>query len=173
MKKITAFAFCLLCTVLAVGQENAFNRLDFLIGDWGGNGSGFGNNKSKIESSFHYVMDGKYIEVVNDSKFEPTEKKPEGEHHIDKGFISYDSNRQLIVFRQFNIEGFVNQYVLNDSISNDSTLVFETEDIENLNGGKARWTIKKLSTTEFETIFEVKFPGREFMCFGTNNLTKK
>ena len=68
-------------------------------------------------------MDGKYIEVMNDSKFAPTEKKPNGEHHVDKGFISFDKQRNLIVFRQFHVEGFVNQYTLNDSLSNDTKLV--------------------------------------------------
>jgi len=42
--------------------------LDFLIGEWTGTGSGFGNEKSQIESEFNYIMDGKYIEILNDSK---------------------------------------------------------------------------------------------------------
>ena len=45
--------------------------------------------------------------------------------------------------------------------------------IENLSAGKARWTIKKKSETEFEDIFEVLFPGEEFRCLGTNNLIKR
>lgn len=155
------------------GQSNPFDKFSFLIGEWSGVGSGFGNNKSEIESSFKFVMSRKYIEVINDSKFEPSEKNPEGEHHIDKGYISYDKTRAAIIFRQFNIEGFINQYILNDSLSNDSILIFETEIIENLPKGKARWTIKKVSETEFETIFDVSFTGDEYMCFGVNKLKKK
>lgn len=159
---------------VAFGQNNPFDRLDFLIGEWTGTGSGFGNEKSKIESEFNYVMNGKYIEVLNDSKFDPTESKPDGEHHIDKGIISYDKSRKVIVFRQFHIEGYINQYVLNDSLSNDTVLVFETEIIENFPpGGKARWTIKKVGTKQIETIFDVSFPGKKYACFGTNVLTKK
>ena len=112
--------------------------------------------------------------MINDSKFEPTDKKPEGEHHIDKGFISFDKQRKCIVYRQFNIEGFVNQYVLNDSLSIENTLIFETETIENfMPGGSARWTIKKADNNTIETIFEVSFPGGEFTCFGENSLTRK
>lgn len=167
------FLGCVLLLSQSFGQYNPFDKFNFLIGEWSGTGSGFGNEKSKIESSFNHVMDGKYIEVINDSRFEPTEKKPEGEHHIDRGFISYDKSRDKIVFRQFNSEGFVNQYILNDSLSNDSILIFETEIIENLPEGKARWTIKKLSETAYETTFDVSFTGDEYTCFGVNSLIKK
>lgn len=41
-------------------------------------GSGFGDDTSKIESSFQLVMNEQYIEVKNESWFEPTEKNPNG-----------------------------------------------------------------------------------------------
>jgi hypothetical protein len=119
-------------------------------------------------------MDGQYIEVKNESWFEPTEKKIKGEHHIDKGFISFDKSRNTIIFRQFNSEGYINQYFLNDTLSNDAILVFETEIIENfMAGGKARWTIKKVSENKIETTFDVSFPNKEYTCFGSNVLEKK
>lgn len=155
------------------GQSNSFDKISFIIGEWSGKGSGFGNDKSQINSNFQLVMDGKYIEVKNESIFEPTEKKPEGEHHIDKGFISYDKSRGEIIYRQFNNEGYYNQYVLNDSISNENILVFETEFIENfVPNGKAKWTIKKINENEIETVFDVSF-GNEYSCFGTNKLIRK
>ena len=166
----------LLCFITAVSttQDNEFERIEFVLGQWAGTGTGFGNSTSVIESHFISIMDGRYIEVKNDSKFEPTENNPEGENHVDWGIISYDKSRKKIVYRQFNNEGYVNQYVLNDSLSDDSTAVFETEKIENfVDGGKARLTIKKKSQNEIETIFDVSFPGREFACFGTNKLKRK
>lgn len=170
-------AFLVLGIILSFGisfaQTNPYERLNFIIGDWSGTGSGFGNNKSKIESSFQPVMDSNYIEVKNESWFEPTEKNPKGEHHLDKGFISYDKSRKLIILREFNSEGYFNQYVLNDSISNENTLVFETEFIENfVPNGKAKLTIKKISENEIETVFDVSF-GKDYSCFGDNKLIKK
>ncbi len=170
-------AFLVLGLILSCGlsfaQTKQFEKIDFILGDWTGSGSGFGNNNSKIASSFHLVMDGQYIEIKNESKFEPTEKNPNGEHHIDKGFISFDKSRNSIVFRQFNNEGYFNKYILNDSISDESTLVFETEYIENfVPNGKAKWTIKKINENEIETIFDVSF-GKDYTCFGTNKLIRK
>lgn len=159
---------------LCFGQTNAFEKINFIIGEWSGTGSGFGNDKSKIESSFQLVMNDNYIEVKNESIFEPTEQKPEGEHHIDHGFISYEKSRDVIIFRQFHIEGFVTRYTLSDSLSDQNTLVFETDLIENfVPGGKARWTIKKISDNEIETTFDVSFPNKGYTCFGVNKLIKK
>ncbi len=175
MNRITLIVIGVLITCeLSFGQTNSFDRLSFIIGEWNGTGSGFGNEKSKIESGFKLIMDGKYIEVKNESKFEPTAKNPEGEYHIDKGYISYDKIRKKIIFRQFNSEGYINQYILNDSLSGASLLVFETEIIENfMPGCKACWTIEKISENQIKTTFDVSFPNKEYSCFGINNLSKK
>jgi hypothetical protein len=174
MKRLIFLLSSLVMIVVSVfGQSNPLDPMDFLIGDWSGTGSGFGNEKSRIESRFLWVMNGTYIEVINDSKFDPTDKKPEGENHIDRGFIIYDRIREKIILRQFNSEGYVNQYILSDSLSDDSTLVFETESIENLPNGKARWTIKRISESEYETTFDVSFTGDEYSCMGVNHLKKR
>jgi len=154
-------------------QTDRFDRLNFLQGEWSGRGSGFGNDSSTIKSFFKSDMGGKYIEFNNDSRFEPTSNNPEGEHHIDRGFISLDKERDLIVIRQFHIEGYVIQYILVDSLSNDSLLVFESESIENfVPGGKARWTLKKISENRIESVFDVAFPNSDYSCMGVNMLRK-
>jgi len=166
--------FTLLLTGILFGQNNQFEKIEFLLGSWSGNGVGFGNEKSVIHSEFKSIMHGTYIEFINDSKFTPTEKNPGGDHHIDKGIISFDKIRELIVLRQFNIEGYVNQYILNDSLSSDSTFVFETEIIENFTpGGKGKWVIEKISENEIKTTIEVSFPRKDYTCLGTNYLKKE
>ena len=88
--------------------------------------------------------------------------------------MSFDNIRNKIIYRQFNNEGLINHYILNDSLSNESILIFETETIENfMSGGKARFTTKKISKTELKTIFDVSFQIKEYSCFGTNKLVKK
>lgn len=175
MKRLTILliAFLIVNGTNAFSQNSKFKKFNALIGNWEGEGSGFGNNKSKISSSFMFVMNNTYIEVKNDSKFAPTEKQPKGEHHIDWGMISYDKSRDKIVFRQFNIESFVNQYVLNEEKSTTNSFVFETENIENLSNGKARWTINVKDDKTIETVFDVSFSGDNYSCFGTNLLKRK
>ena len=159
---------------ISFSQENPLHRLDFIIGEWSGTGTGYGNSKSTIKASFNFIMGGKYIESFHDSKSIPTSSKPEGENHLDKGIISFDESRNMIVYRQFNNEGYVNQYVLIDSLSNNNKLVFETEEIENfVPGGAARWTVIKSNAVEIETIFDVSFPEKGYSCFGTNKLTRQ
>lgn len=175
MKKIM---LCIAVLLVLIGnasaQDNLFEPFEFLLGEWTGNGSGFGNETSTIQSEFKMVMNGRYLQVTNESRFEPTDNNPDGELHIDLGMISYDKTREMFIFRQFNVEGFVNQYVLIDSVSSDSVLVFETESIENfVPGGRARWTIKNTGANTIETSFDLSFPGKEFACYGTNALSKK
>ncbi|MGD9930102.1 MAG: hypothetical protein AB7U05_08785 [Mangrovibacterium sp.] len=173
MKKQILLVSLIFFTVNIVAQNSPFQNLEFLLGNWQGTGSGFGNSQSKITTSFQSVMNEQFIEVINDSKFEPTASKPEGEHHIDRGMISFDKARNLIVFRQFHIEGFINQYVLIDSLSTDNFLVFQTEHIENfVPGGSAKWTIEKTGDHEIETKFYLAFPGQDAACYGTNKLTR-
>lgn len=159
---------------ILLNAQNNFEKFNLLFGDWEGTGSGFGGGTSVIKSTYHLVMDGTYIEVKHDSQFEPTDKNPEGDHHIDWGMISFDKNRNTIVYRQFNNEGFFNQYILNEEKSTDKFFVFETEFIENfMPGGKAKFTIELKSDNEIETNFYLSFPGKEFACFGTNKLKKR
>jgi hypothetical protein len=172
--KLLLTCLLFLISALSYAQSKPFEKLSFIIGEWEGTGSGFGNEKSKIESSFQLVMDSNYIEVRNESKFEPTPDKPEGELHIDHGFISWDKHRSKLVFRQFNIEGYINTYLLIDSLSNENKLIFQTESIENFApGGSARWTINKIDDNQIETIFDVSFPDQGYTCFGTNLLRRK
>jgi hypothetical protein len=118
-------------------------------------------------------LNNQYIEVKNESIFTPTENNLKGEIHQDWGLISYDKQRKVYVFRQFHVEGFVNQYVFNQEISSIEKLVFESEIIENfVLGGKARWTILFKNADEIETIFDLQMPGKEFACYGTNVLKR-
>jgi len=171
MKKI--IALLILFPVLIFSQGNKFKRFDSLIGNWKGLGIGAANEKSTIKSEFNFVLGDKFIEVINDSKFEPTAKNPEGKHHVDKGFISYDATRNLFVFRQFHIEGFVIQYILVDSLSSNSKIVFESEKIDNfIRGGKARWSITKVTASAIVTTFDVSMPRKGYERFGENKLIR-
>ena len=155
-------------------ETSPLDRFALLIGRWEGTGNGFGNKGSVIKSNFSYSLNKNYIEVRNESWFDPTDDNPNGSHHLDQGFISYDKSRKTYIFRQFNSEGFINKYLLDAKASNINQFVFVTEHIENfVEGGKARWTIKIISENHIETIFDLSMPNQEFACMGTNNLYKQ
>lgn len=173
MKKRLLFTVLITFT-LTINAQDKWLTFERLIGVWQGTGAGFSGTTSTINSSFQFTMNNQYVEVKNESVFKPTEKNPTGEIHQDWGLISFDKQRNAYVFRQFHVEGFVNQYILNQETSTSDKLVFETEVIENfVPGGKARWTILFKSDTEIETIFDLQMPGKEFACYGTNALKKQ
>ena len=167
----------LILPALALAQteevEDAWAPLRPIIGQWEGTGSGPAG-RSRIEASYEFVLGDNYIEAWHRSMFEPSERNPDGETHEDRGFISYDGNRETFVFRQFHVEGFINRYTL-DSLSTDGkTLYFNSEDIENAPPGtRAKLEFHVVSDTELTTSFHVAWPGTDFQCFSTNSLMRK
>jgi len=154
-------------------QTDYWQILENLNGKWNGTGEGFSGGQSQIHSEFSSILDGKYLQISNESFFPPATDQEIGEVHKDMGVVSHDKNRNLIVFRQFHNEGFINQYILNDGLSRPDSLIFESEIIENfVDGGRARFTIKIINTNQIETFFDVSFPEQEFSCYGHNKLSR-
>lgn len=155
-------------------SQHKWAPFESLIGQWNGTGKAASGNTSTVKTSFELVMNGQYLEVKNESVFKPTDKNPQGEIHTDWGLISFDKQRKVYVFRQFHVEGFVNQYILNQTESTPHKLVFETEVIENfVPGGNARWTILIHTKNLIETLFDLQMPGKEYTNYGMNKLIKQ
>jgi hypothetical protein len=153
-------------------KQDIWEPMKFLVGHWEGKGEGK-SGISKVNHDFGFIMDGEYLQMRTKASFEPQEKNPKGENHEDLGFFSYDRTRKKIVFRQFHIEGFINQYVLEDT-SGEGELVFTSEQIENAPPGlKAKLSFKRLNADGLEVSFELAFPGREFDCYSLNILKRK
>src|SRR4030095_2881561 len=104
------------------------------------------------------VLANKFIQVKNKSIYPPEEKNPKGEVHEDWGFVSYDSAWKKLVLRQFHVEGFVNQFVLQSE--SPSEIVFVSESIENIpSGWRARETYRVVGPEEFVQRFGLAEPG--------------
>ena len=156
----------------STAKPDRFVRLRALEGHWRGEGNGQ-PGKSSVERSYEFVLKDKYLNAKNVSIYPAQEKNPKGEKHEDWGMFSYDSGRKKLVLRQFHVEGFVNQYVL-DRVSDDGKeLVFVSEAIENIpKGYRARVTYKLRSADEFEETFEIAEPGKEFQVYSQSRLTR-
>ena len=76
--------------------------------------------------------------------------------------------------RQFNVEGFVNQFVL-DSLSVDGkTFVLVSESVENAPAEfRARMTYKITDAGAFTETFELAPPGEEFSVYIENNWKRR
>jgi hypothetical protein len=134
------------------------------VGRWTGTSEGQ-PGKGQVERQYERVLESKFIQVRNRSTHPAQEKNPRGETHEDVGFFSFDSARKRIVFRQFHVEGFVNQYV-HDSESSAQRLVFTTESTENIPPGwRARETYIVHGPDEFEEVFELAQAGKEFELY--------
>jgi len=142
-----------------------WTNLKFLIGSWRGIGSGQAGS-SNVARSYQLILNEKFLEVRNKSTYPPQSQNPQGEVHEDLGLISYDEARKAFVFRQFHIEGFVNQYVMDYLAPDGKTIVFTSESIENIpTGWRARESYLVVNPDEFTETFELAAPGKEFELY--------
>ena len=152
---------------------NVWEPLRFLAGKWEGNGTGQ-PGVSKIQREYRFVLNDKFLHVQNRSVYDPQPKNPKGEIHEDWGMISFDKSRKQFVFRQFHVEGFVNQYVSDTARADGKTIIFTSESIENIPAGfRARETYKILGPDEFTEVFEIAEPGKDFDVYGEGHFKRK
>ena len=146
-------------------QADPFQPVRFMIGSWKGTAEGQ-SGTGAVERTYTMVLTGRYIQETNVSVY-PKER------HEHISFISYDSNRKLLVLRQFHQEGFVNRYVLKPELSSERKIVFESESFENFdNSWKARETYEILSPNEFVEIFELAPPGKPYELYSKNHFKR-
>ena len=156
----------------ATAPGDALAPLAPFVGRWSGTTEGQ-PGKGTVEREYERVLGSRFIQVRNRSTYPPQEKNPKGETHEDIGLFSFDSARKRIVLRQFHVEGFVNQYVM-DPNSKADRLVLTTEAIENIpSGWRARETYVLTGSDQVEEIFELAEPGKEFELYSRNRLVRK
>lgn len=154
-------------------KQDAWGAFKFFVGTWQGSSKGQ-SGVAKLEREYQFVLNGKFLNVKNKSTYAVQEKNPKGEVHEDLGLISYDKKRNMLVLRQFHVEGFVNQYTMDLPDKASKTLVFNTESIENIPAGfRARETYKIVNENEFIEIFELAEPGQDFEVYTESHFTRK
>lgn len=175
MRKL--FFILILLPIIVFAQEekkdDVWSPFKFFVGTWEGTGKGCPGT-SKLKAEFKFVLNEKFLQIRGKAVFEPQEKNKKGEVHEDWGFVSYDGIRKKFVLRQFHVEGFVNQYILDSLSSDGKTFVFHSENIENIPPGwRAKSTYKILNENEFLQIFELAEPGKDFEVYSESHLKRK
>src|SRR5512146_193676 len=143
MLAVSANALLLLATLFGVQaqpQPDPWLRLRNFVGTWEGTAKGQAGNGT-VHREYAFILADKFLHGKNRSTYPPQEKNARGEVHENWDLFSYDRSRRRLVLRQFHVEGFVNQYVLDPAQSTDTRLVFVSEAIENIAPGwRARET---------------------------------
>jgi len=136
MRKSFLFLFLLPAALFAqiTKKDSTWLPLKSFTGQWVGEGGGE-PGKGTYERTYEFILNKNFIQIKNKSTYQPTDKNPKGEVHEDIGYFSYDKSIRKFKLRQFHIEGFVNEFIL-DSISADKkTIVFVTVAIEKIPNG--------------------------------------
>lgn len=175
MKKYS-LAFLVISTILSAQEPkkpDPWKRFAQFVGVWDGTSEGQPGSAT-VEREYTFVLKNKFVQVKNKSTYAPQSKNPKGEIHEDMGMISFDGRRKTFVFRQFHVEGFINQYVLDTLASNEKQIVMVTEAIENIPPGwKARETYTLISNDEFHEVFELAEPGKEYEVYSKGRFVRK
>jgi hypothetical protein len=144
----------------------------FFVGSWQGSGNGK-PGLSQVERAYEFVLNDQFLHVRSTSLYPPQEKNPKGEKHEEWGLVSYDRARSSFVLRQFHIEGFMNQYVLEEISEDGQCITFVTESIENIPAGwRAKETYRILDADTFVETFELAAPGKAFELYSESRLTR-
>ena len=143
------------------------------IGVWEGTGNGRWG-VSSVAREYDFVLNGAVLYGKNKSVYKPQEKNPYGEEHENWDLITYDTERNKYVLRQFDSEEIVNQYVADSLAIGNGTIEFYTEFVENFPGGwRAKESYTFLNTDEFIETFSLAAPGEEFKVFVENRFKRK
>lgn len=176
MRKKIIIILVLLPTLLLAQTEkkpDVWGPMNLFVGMWQGEGEGK-SGFSKVWKEWRFVLNGKFLQMKTRAVFDPQEKNPEGEVHEDEGYFSLDRARRQIVFRQFHVEGFIIQYVLESISEEGKILTFVAEQIENGPPGlQAKLIFRILDADTIVERFELAFPGKEFDCYNTNTIRRK
>jgi hypothetical protein len=150
-----------------VEPTDPWQTLRYFLGRWQGSGTGK-PGESRVEREYQFVLDEQFIQMTDRAVYEPQERNPEGEIHEEIGYFSYDKSRQRHVFREFHVEGYVNQYVMEEWDPSGKKIVFRTEAIENMpSGWQTRTTYEVLGENMFRETFDLVGPGQALSCFIT------
>jgi hypothetical protein len=141
------------------------------VGRWTGTTEGQ-PGKGTAEREYRVQLRGRVIELTNRVMYPPQPANPKGETHEDLGIFSFDRAAKKIRFRQFHVEGFVVHYA-HEAGSKDGTTVFVSDAIENIPAGyRSRETYVVLGPDEFEEIFELAEPGKDFAIYSRTRLKR-
>jgi hypothetical protein len=155
----------------APAPANDLASLSFFLGRWEGVAEGQ-PGKGNATREYVWELRSKIIYAKHRGVYPPQPANPKGEVHEDLGIYSYDRAATRVRFRQFHVEGFVIHYV-QEPDTKPGTWIYTSEAIENIpKGYRGRETHVRLGPDEFEEIFELADPGKDFAVYTRTKFTR-
>jgi hypothetical protein len=140
-------------------HDDVWQHYKWLVGEWRGEGAGFGI-VSDVTHKWEFVIDGNFLRLKTRSV--PRDTENPATVHEDIGYLSFDSDRNAFVFRQFLSEGFVNTFEVTAEADGLVKMVFECRESEGAGGMRARMLLGFISQDEYEMVLELAGVGKEF-----------
>lgn len=147
-------------------RTDEWEILKRLVGSWEGAIDGPLGTGSGVRE-YEFILRDRFLLSRHSSVRLPQELSPQGDNHEELGIFSFDAARSKFVYRQFVVEGFVNQYVC-EMESEQRKFVCVTESVENGGGLRARWTMTMVNDYVVDEIFELAELGGELRVFFRN-----
>lgn len=139
------------------GQSDPWAALRLLQGTWHGEVTGRLGRGTALRR-YEFLFDDRYLVARHSSIRLPQQPTPEGDDHRELAVYSYDRDRETVVLREFNVEGYVLQYTCKVQ---QLDLVCTSEGVENGAGMRARLTVRIEDRYRFEEVFELASSGEE------------
>jgi hypothetical protein len=156
-----------------IPHDSLWAPMRYFIGSWNGTGEGE-MGIGRYERNYQWALNGTFIQVRNKAAYAPQEKSPQGEIHEDIGYINYNSLEKKFMLRQFHVEGFVNEYKLENISADRKTFVFLSFEIENIPAGwRARETYQIVNEDEYIETFELAAPGKDFTTYSRATMKRR
>ena len=153
-------------------QGDPLAALRFFVGEWEGTISGPLGEGSGVRV-YESILDDTYLTFRHSSVRVPQPESPLGDRHREVAIISYDTERNAVIYRQFVVEGFVLQYTCALQGGDALGMVCESESVENGAGMRARLTIQARDEFAFDETFDLAEPGQELERLFTNRWVRR
>lgn len=140
--------------------------LRLLVGAWEGAIDGK-LGKGRGLRRYEFINKGSFLLCRHLSVRLPQEKSPDGDQHEELGVFSFDSQRKLLVYREFLSEGVV---VQSPCEVDGMRIVCTSETVESGPGIRARLTLEIKDRYRFTEKYELAWPGqKELEHYFTNH----
>jgi hypothetical protein len=140
-----------------------------LEGVWEGEGEGFGQT-SRLTHIWEFVLGGKFLRL--ETRSEGVDASGKKDIHEDVGYVSWSEGEEVLRFRQFLSEGYVNMFRLEPVASPERGINFEPEGTEGFETMIVRMTLRFLDGDTYEMVLELGTKGKTLKPCQTMRLHK-